>query len=267
MARSQSSRSTTRPSTPSAPACPKASPQRSKPYRKTTDVKAAVLIGGGRTFIAGADIKEFGKVTSGERRGGSLLPLLTGDRRLPEADDRRDSRHGFWRRAGSRDGLSLSRRRAVSAGRPAGSQARHHSRRGRHAAASAPCGRRRRPSRCARSANRSRRKRRSSPGSLIASSKAICFAGAVDFAREIIAKSERPPKTRERNEKLGDEQTNAPVFAAAREQARKTQRGHDGAARRDRRGRSGDQALIRRRLPERSRAFQQMLCSPINRRR
>ena len=39
-------------------------------------VKAAILIGGGRTFIAGADIKEFGKVTSGERKGGSLLPLL-----------------------------------------------------------------------------------------------------------------------------------------------------------------------------------------------
>src|SRR5687768_14528147 len=44
---------------------------------KDPDVKAAVLIGGGSTFIAGADIKEFGKVTSGERRGGSLLPLLT----------------------------------------------------------------------------------------------------------------------------------------------------------------------------------------------
>ncbi|MGC1653014.1 MAG: enoyl-CoA hydratase-related protein, partial [Candidatus Sulfotelmatobacter sp.] len=28
-------------------------------------VKAAVLIGGGRTFVAGADIKEFGKMTSG----------------------------------------------------------------------------------------------------------------------------------------------------------------------------------------------------------
>jgi 3-hydroxyacyl-CoA dehydrogenase len=30
-------------------------------------VKAIVLIGGGRTFIAGADIKEFGKITSGKR--------------------------------------------------------------------------------------------------------------------------------------------------------------------------------------------------------
>ena len=40
------------------------------------DVKAIVLIGGGRTFIAGADIKEFGKVVSGQSKGHSLLPLM-----------------------------------------------------------------------------------------------------------------------------------------------------------------------------------------------
>ncbi len=39
-------------------------------------VKATVLIGGGRTFVAGADIKEFGKMTSGKQRGAGLLPLL-----------------------------------------------------------------------------------------------------------------------------------------------------------------------------------------------
>src|SRR5450755_3040567 len=39
-------------------------------------VKAAVLIGGGRTFVAGADIKEFGKMTSGKPRGAGLLPIL-----------------------------------------------------------------------------------------------------------------------------------------------------------------------------------------------
>src|SRR6202021_3863274 len=39
-------------------------------------VKATVLIGGGRTFVAGADIKEFGKMTSGKPRGAGLLPLL-----------------------------------------------------------------------------------------------------------------------------------------------------------------------------------------------
>ncbi len=43
-------------------------------------LRAAVLIGGGRTFIAGADIREFGKARSGERKGGidfnTILNLL-----------------------------------------------------------------------------------------------------------------------------------------------------------------------------------------------
>src|ERR1019366_3295289 len=38
-------------------------------------VKAAVIIGGGRTFVAGADIKEFGKMRAGGPRR-SLHPLL-----------------------------------------------------------------------------------------------------------------------------------------------------------------------------------------------
>src|SRR5450432_971035 len=32
------------------------------------EIRAGVLIGGGRTFIAGADIKEFGKITSGDKK-------------------------------------------------------------------------------------------------------------------------------------------------------------------------------------------------------
>src|SRR2546421_12878441 len=43
---------------------------------KDAAIKAAVLIGGGRTYIAGADIKEFGQVASGSKNRGSLLPLL-----------------------------------------------------------------------------------------------------------------------------------------------------------------------------------------------
>src|ERR1043166_77189 len=39
-------------------------------------VEAIVVIGGGRTFIAGADIREFGKVVSGEKPRRSLLPFL-----------------------------------------------------------------------------------------------------------------------------------------------------------------------------------------------
>src|SRR5271156_5141877 len=43
---------------------------------KDDSVKAAVLIGGGKTFVAGADIKEFGKITSGKAGGGLELPTL-----------------------------------------------------------------------------------------------------------------------------------------------------------------------------------------------
>src|ERR1700689_2406265 len=40
------------------------------------EVRAVILIGGGRTFIAGADIREFGKVTSGAKPRFTLQPLL-----------------------------------------------------------------------------------------------------------------------------------------------------------------------------------------------
>src|SRR2546430_17671018 len=39
-------------------------------------IKAIVIIGAGSTFIAGADIREFGKMTSGQRPRLSLLPAL-----------------------------------------------------------------------------------------------------------------------------------------------------------------------------------------------
>jgi 3-hydroxyacyl-CoA dehydrogenase len=39
-------------------------------------VHAVVVMGAGRTFIAGADIREFAKVVSGEKPGRSLLPFL-----------------------------------------------------------------------------------------------------------------------------------------------------------------------------------------------
>ena len=106
---------------------------------KDSAIKGIVLIGGGRTFIAGADIKEFGKITSGAKdRGVGLNPVLDTLEELPEADRVRDSRHGLWRRAGNGHGLPLSRGRAQRAGRPARVQAGDHSRRRRHAALAAP---------------------------------------------------------------------------------------------------------------------------------
>ncbi len=47
-----------------------------KQFAEDAEVKAIVLIGGGRTFIAGADIKEFGKITSGAKLESTLLPVM-----------------------------------------------------------------------------------------------------------------------------------------------------------------------------------------------
>mgnify|MGYP001554809149 CR=1 FL=1 len=47
-------------------------------FEKDPSVKAVVLIGSGRTFIAGADIREFGKITAGgdRNRGPGLVAIL-----------------------------------------------------------------------------------------------------------------------------------------------------------------------------------------------
>lgn len=48
-------------------------------------IKALVLIGGGRTFIAGADIKEFGKITSGQKRDlGTIRNMLAALENCPK---------------------------------------------------------------------------------------------------------------------------------------------------------------------------------------
>jgi len=50
------------------------------------------------------------------------------------------------------------------------------------------------------------------------------LAGAIAVAREMAAKGGPHPKTRDRRDKLGNPEANAPIFAAGREQARKTRR-------------------------------------------
>ena len=96
-------------------------------------VKAIVVICGGRTFIAGADISEFGKPPA-----PPYLPdVLDTNRERIEAGRRRDPRNGArWRVRGRADG-ALPHRRSVGEMRPAGNQARPHPRRRRHAAPAA----------------------------------------------------------------------------------------------------------------------------------
>ena len=102
---------------------------------KDPRLKAIVLIGGGRTFIAGADIKEFGKITSGQKaRSRRLGPCWHALEDCPKPVVVRHSRHGVWRRPGNGHGLPLPRGGGIGPGGSAGSEAGHHSRRRRHAA-------------------------------------------------------------------------------------------------------------------------------------
>jgi 3-hydroxyacyl-CoA dehydrogenase len=185
-------------------------------------VKAVVLIGGGRTFIAGADIKEFGKMTSGKPRGAGLLPFL-----LKIEDSKKPvivAIHGTAFGGGLEVAMACHYRVAVSnaqVGQPevklgiipgaAGTQ------------------------RLPRLAGVAKAVAMCTTGNPVKAAEALQFgivdriiegdllAGATAYAREVAA---RPaPKTRERNEKLGTPADNAPVFSAARETVEKKQRG------------------------------------------
>ena len=191
---------------------------------KDPGLKAAVLIGGGSTFIAGADIKEFGKVTSGERSGGSLLPLLAAIEDCPKPMIA--AIHGTAFGGGLEVAMAFHYR--VSA--PAAQVGQPEVKLGIIPGAAGT-------QRLPRLAGVAKAVEMCAFGEPVRAAEALehgivdriiegdLLAGAVEFAREIIASGERPPLTRERNEKLGDEQSNAQIFAAAREQARKTRRG------------------------------------------
>jgi 3-hydroxyacyl-CoA dehydrogenase len=189
---------------------------------KDGSVKAAVLIGGGKTFVAGADIKEFGKITSG-KSGGLELPSL-----LLKIEDCQKpvviAIHGSAFGGGLELAMSGHYRVAVSSaqvGQPevklglipgaAGTQ------------------------RLPRLAGAAKAVEMCADGNPIKAADALkagivdrliegdLLGGAVASAREIADKPVR--KTRERNEKLGSPEENAAIFAAARENARKKQRG------------------------------------------
>jgi 3-hydroxyacyl-CoA dehydrogenase len=190
---------------------------------KDPGVKAAVLIGGGKTFIAGADIKEFAKMTSGRtERGAGLLPLL-----LKIENSTKPvvvAIHGTAFGGGLEIAMSGHYRVAspdAQVGQPevklgiipgaAGTQ------------------------RLPRLAGVEKAVEMCVEGKPVKAPDALkcgivdrliegdLLAGAIAFAHEI---AEKPvPKTRERNEKLGTPEQNAPIFAAARETTRTKQRG------------------------------------------
>ena len=194
-------------------------------------VRAIVLIGGGRTFIAGADIKEFAKITSGEKdRGGDLFPVINA---LEDASKPTIAAiHGTALGGGLEIAQGCHYRIALQSaqvGQPevklgiipgaAGTQ------------------------RLPRLAGVELATRMCAQGDPVKASVAAeagildqivagntpeeLRAGAVVFARDVVVRGGPHPKTRERNDKLGDEATNAPIFEAARAEAGKRRRGFE----------------------------------------
>ena len=189
---------------------------------QNTSFKATVLIGGGRTFVAGADIKEFGKIASGKPRGAGLLPLL-----LKIEDSAKPvivAVHGTAFGGGMELAMAAHYRVALSTaqfGQPevklglipgaAGTQ------------------------RLPRLAGVAKAVEMCVGGNPVNAEEALklgivdriiegdLLSGAISFASEVAGKPTL--MTRERNEKLGNAAENALIFSAARETAAKKQRG------------------------------------------
>ena len=190
--------------------------------QKDAGLNAAVLIGGGNTFIAGADIKELAKMAAGKPRGAGLLPLL-----LKIEDCRKPivaAIHGTALGGGMETAMACHYRVAVRSARVGQPEVKL-------GIIPGAAGTQRLP----RLAGIAKAVEMCSEGNPVAAEEAFesgiidkliegdLLAGAIAFAREILA---RPaPKTRERNNKLGTREENALIFRAARENARKKQRG------------------------------------------
>ena len=189
---------------------------------KDESIKAAVLIGGGRTFVAGADIKEFGKITSGKSGGALELPAL-----LLRIEDCRKPVVVAIHGTAFGGGLELAMAghyRVIAPGAQVGQPE------VKLGIIPGAAGTQRLP----RLAGVAKAVEMCAEGNPVKAEDAVEFgivdrmiqgdllAGAVAMAREVAAKPTR--KTRERNDKLGTPDQSAPIFAAARETARKKQR-------------------------------------------
>jgi 3-hydroxyacyl-CoA dehydrogenase len=185
-------------------------------------VDAAVLIGKGRTFVAGADIKEFGKLTSGKSRGAGLLPLLVKieDCSKPIIVAIHGTAFG--------GGLELAMAGHYRVAVPDAQVGQPEVKLGLIPGAGGT-------QRLPRLAGVAKAVEMCVQGDPVGADEALkvgivdrlivgdLLAGAVAFASEVSRKPVR--KTRQRSEKLGSPAENTAIFSAARETARKKHRG------------------------------------------
>ena len=187
-----------------------------------SSVRAAVVIGGGRTFIAGADIKEFEKITSGQnQRGVGLLPLL-----LKIEDSRKPvvmAIHGTAFGGGLEVAMAGHYRVASADAQVGQPEVKLGIIPGAGGTQRLPrlAGVAKAVEMCA-DGNPVKAPEAAKIGIIDRVIEGDLLSGAVAFAREIAGKP--APKTRERNEKLGTAEQNQPIFTAARENASKKQR-------------------------------------------
>jgi 3-hydroxyacyl-CoA dehydrogenase len=189
---------------------------------KDDSLKAIVFIGGGRTFIAGADIKEFGKITSGKsERGAGLLPLLL---RIEDLKPAVMAIHGM----AFGGGLELAMAGHYRVAAPNAQLGQPEVKLGIIPGAGGT-------QRLPRLVGIAKALEMCVEGNPITAQEAQklglvdrliednLLTGAIAFARQI--EGEPAPKTRELDNKLGALEQNAPLFTAARERARAKQRG------------------------------------------
>ena len=189
---------------------------------KDSSVSAAVVIGGGRTFVAGADIKEFTKMTASKGKPGpGLLPLLLKIENCSKPVVMAIHGTAFG------GGLELAMSGHYRVAAPSAQVGQPEVKLGLIPGAAGT-------QRLPRLAGVAKAVEMCTDGNPVKAPDALnvgildrliegdLLAGALVFAREVAG---RPaPKTRERNQKLGTPGQNAPIFAAARESARKKQR-------------------------------------------
>jgi 3-hydroxyacyl-CoA dehydrogenase len=191
--------------------------------KSDASLKGAVMIGAGQTFIAGADIREFGKITSGERkRGIEFLTMLLSIEDCPKPVVA--AIHGTAFGGGLEVAMAFHYRVALLSAQVGQPEVKLGLIPGAAGTQRLPrlAGVARAVQMCA-EGNPISAKEASSCGIVDRIIEGDLLQGALAFLREKI--SEKPPKTRERNDKLGTETANSAIFETARANARKTARG------------------------------------------